>query len=197
MSLAQVWQRPKILVLESERVRLRPLALSDDAAMYLYASDPEVTKYLPWDPALNPESVRPFLSDQMRSWQAGTSYAFALVWKETNEMIGSTSLMGVAPWRWWNRSAELGYILRKDFWGRGVMTEAASLTLDFALHTLKLKRVYAWADAQNAASCRVLEKIGMQRFEREERIVSKDRCVYQGYEIFRKDALKDMLKKTK
>jgi RimJ/RimL family protein N-acetyltransferase len=180
MSLAQVWQRPKILVLESERVRLRPLALSDDA-----------------DPALNPESVRPFLSDQMRSWQAGTSYAFALVWKETNEMIGSTSLMGVAPWRWWNRSAELGYILRKDFWGRGVMTEAASLTLDFALHTLKLKRVYAWADAQNAASCRVLEKIGMQRFEREERIVSKDRCVYQGYEIFRKDALKDMLKKTK
>ena len=139
-------------------MRLRPLTLGDDRAMFAYASDPEVTKYLPWEPAPSVESVRPFLAEQVWRRKNGSAYTFAILWRETGEVIGSTSLMGLSPWRFWNRTGELGYILHRDFWGQGVMTEAAQMTLDFAIKTLKLHRVYAWADAENMASCRVLEK---------------------------------------
>jgi [ribosomal protein S5]-alanine N-acetyltransferase len=185
VALAWVWQRPTTLVLEGDRLRLRPLTLEDGAAMFLYASDPEVTKYLPWEPAMSAESVRPFLAEQVWRRKQGTAYTFGIIWKETGELIGSTSLMGLSTWRFWRRQAELGYILRRDFWGRGVMTEAAQMTLDFAFRSLRVRRVYAWADTENTASCRVLEKIGMQFYDKEERIVNKEKRAYHRYEVFR------------
>ncbi len=61
-----------------------------------------------------------------------------------------------------NERAELGYWVGKPFWGHGFATEAGRAAVAFAFDTLELKRVFASAIAENAASKRVLEKIGMR-----------------------------------
>jgi RimJ/RimL family protein N-acetyltransferase len=57
-------------------------------------------------------------------------------------------------------SAEIGYWLAEPFWGRGIATDALAATTDYAIATYQLTRVYALPFAWNAASCRVLEKVG-------------------------------------
>jgi ribosomal-protein-alanine N-acetyltransferase len=59
--------------------------------------------------------------------------------------------------------AEIGYWLGEPYWGRGVMTDAVRLTTDYAFRELKLERVFAVPFVSNAASCRVLEKVGYVR----------------------------------
>lgn len=59
--------------------------------------------------------------------------------------------------------AELGYVLARDCWGRGVMTEAAQAVVTWALAQPGIYRVWAVTDVDNHGSARVLEKIGMQR----------------------------------
>src|SRR5687768_9952078 len=93
------------LRVEAARVWLRPLALTDAEAMYHMASDPLVTRYLPWVPAPSVDAVRPFLEEMVARRLRGESLPFAVIWRETGEMIGSTDLMGLRVVR---GQAELG-----------------------------------------------------------------------------------------
>jgi ribosomal-protein-alanine N-acetyltransferase len=189
MAVSLTLTRPRTLVLESERVRLRPLEETDADAMFLYASDPEVTRYLPWHPATTVDNVRPFLVEQSWRRRKGTGYAFAVILRETGEMIGSVSLMSVRRRGLWGcvgrREAEMGYVSGQQTWGKGLMTEAARLCLQFAFEELRLHRVHAWVDKENLASRRVLEKIGMIAYDTDNQSVKGERRVYVGYEVFR------------
>jgi [ribosomal protein S5]-alanine N-acetyltransferase len=60
------------------------------------------------------------------------------------------------------QEAELGYELHPDYWGHGYATEAAWSMLAFGFHTLPLQRVWAQCLAENMASVRVLERLGMR-----------------------------------
>ena len=158
------------LRLEGDRVVLRPLFEDDAAAVFRYARDPEVTRFLPWDPAPDVHSIRSFLREQVAKRRRGDALPLAIVLRgEREEMIGSTDLMDIhviAPGR-----AELGYLLARPYWGQGLMSEAAALTARHAFDALGLTRLVAFADAENVASCRVLEKIGMRSWGDEIRVV--------------------------
>ncbi len=81
---------------------------------------------------------------------------FAIATKD--EAIGSIGLMpGEDVHRF---TAEMGYWLAEPFWGKGIMTEAVRMITEFAIHDLKLKRVFAEPYTINTASARVLEKAG-------------------------------------
>ena len=170
------------LLLTGERLMLRPLQATDTAAMFAYASDPEVTRFLPWEPAPEAESVRPFLQDQVQRRERRESLGLAVLLRETNEMIGSTDLMDLKRTR---GQAELGYLLARPYWGRGLMTEAADLTLHHGFGRLRLTVIRAFADAENQGSRRVLEKIGMRVVGHEIRTVHKEDRPYVQYEIRR------------
>lgn len=172
------------LRLEGGRVYLRPLSDEDTPGLFACASDPEVTRFLPWEPAKSMATVRGFVQDQMERRRRGESIAFAVVLRETHDMIGSTDLMDLngEPGR-----AELGYLLRRANWGSGLMTEAAQLTLAFAFETLRLRRVIAFADAENLGSRRVLEKVGFRTWGSETRTVKNQKRLYIRYEICRGD----------
>lgn len=175
------------LLLVGERILLRPLCADDAPNMFAYARDPHVTRFLPWEPAPDAESVRPFLEDQVAKRRKGTALGLAIVLKETGQMIGSTDLMNLSfptLLRWHGpKRGELGYLLARAHWGQGIMTEAAGLTLDHAFGALGLTQVFAWADAQNAGSRRVLEKLGMCTRGSETRFVKGERRFYLRYEI--------------
>jgi ribosomal-protein-alanine N-acetyltransferase len=170
------------LQLTGERLILRPLQATDTVAMFAYASDPEVTRFLPWEPATEPDSVRPFLQDQVGRRERRESLGLAVLLRETNEMIGSTDLMDLKRTR---GQAELGYLLARSYWGRGLMTEAADLTLEHGFGRMRLTCIRAYADAENQGSRRVLEKIGMRVVGSEIRTVHKEDRPYVQYQIRR------------
>lgn len=174
------------LLLEGEHLMLRPLQVSDTEMMFLYARDPEVTRFLPWEPATDIESVRPFLEDQVVRRERRESLGLAVLLRETGEMIGSTDLMDLKRTR---GEAELGYLLARAYWGRGLMTEAALMTLEHGFRRLRLTRIRAYADAVNQGSRRVLEKIGMRVVGTEIRTVHNEDRPYMQYEIRRADWL--------
>lgn len=169
------------LVLTGKRILLRPVEPEDAEATFAFVSDPEVTRYLPWEPASSVEMVEAFLEQQRARRQKGDSLAFSIVLKETGAVIGSTDLMqlrSVAP-----PTAELGYILAREYWGRGLMTEAAILSRDHAFRALKRRLLIGYADQDNVGSCRVLEKMGMLREGTEWRTVKDQTRLYVRYEL--------------
>ncbi len=168
--------------LEGERVLLRPLAVSDAEEMFAYASDPQVTHFLPWEPAPSADAVRPFLAEQVGRRKRGESMGFAIVDLVTNRMVGSTDLMDLRTQR---GQAEIGYLLARPCWGQGIMTEAASLTAAYGFRELNLGRLIAWADQENWGSRRVLEKLGMRLAGNEMRIVKGEQRPYVRYELLR------------
>jgi ribosomal-protein-alanine N-acetyltransferase len=169
------------ICLTGPRVLLRPIREDDAEAMFAYARDPEVTRFLPWEPAPALESVRPFLAEQTARRRAGEALSLAIVLRESKQMIGSTDLMDLAGPR--PAQAELGYLLAQPYWGRGLMTEAAGLTATFAFAALRLARLIAFADSQNIGSRRVLEKIGMRAHGSEMRVVKNENRLYIRYEM--------------
>lgn len=169
------------ICLQGPRVRLRPIREEDAEAMFAYARDPEVTRFLPWEPAPDLESVRPFIVEQVARRRAGEALSLAIVLRETEQVIGSTDLMDLSRPR--SGQAELGYLLARPYWGRGLMTEAAELTAGYGFGALGLARLIAFADAENLGSRRVLEKIGMRAQGSEMRAVKKENRLYIRYEM--------------
>jgi len=124
-----------------------------------YASDPEVTRYLAWPPYTKVEPLADFLRDRAADWTRAQSphYAWLLCLRGTDTPIGSIGLMPDGG------KVMCGYVLGKKFWGRGMMTEALTTVVDWAIAQPDVYRVWAFCDAGNPGSARVMEKSGLAR----------------------------------
>jgi RimJ/RimL family protein N-acetyltransferase len=121
--------------------------------------DAEAVRYVPLgplDPAGAVDYVEQLIAEAKRTPRDG--YTLAVVERATGVVVGSAAL-GIDSRA--HRRAELGYILRRDRWGRGYATEAAGLLVDFAFDRLGMNRVWAVCDPENPGSTRVLEKCGL------------------------------------
>lgn len=144
--------------IETTRLSLRPVHLDDAEAIFgSYAQDVETVKYLIWKPHQNIEETRTFLGLCIQNWQDGSAFPYAIVLKENNQLIGMLEL------RIQGHQSNLGYVLAKAFWGSGLMSEAVSAVVAWALAQPSIFRVSATCDVENVASARVLEKAGMKR----------------------------------
>jgi [ribosomal protein S5]-alanine N-acetyltransferase len=150
---------PRPVRLETERLLLRDAQLGDADAIDSYAGDPEVVRYLAWGPN-SPERTREVLQQRVTEEQA-TRRAFELmiVEKASGEVVGGAGLR-VADSD--DLDADLGYVLTRAKWRQGIVTEACEKLLDVAFGWLGLHRVWASTDADNVASRRVLEKLGLR-----------------------------------
>jgi len=92
---------------------------------------------------------------------ADKQYPFGIFLKETDELIGDVTLMEVL--RGPLQSCFIGYMLDRDYNGKGIMTEAVGLAVDYAFGTLKLHRIEAGVMPHNLGSMRVLEKAGFHK----------------------------------
>lgn len=143
---------------ETERLLLRKMTLDDAEDMFRYASDPEVTRYTTWEPHRSLEESRQFVQATVDAYGAGEVRNWGVVHKKDKRMIGTA---GFIWWRTDSASAEVGYAMARDYWGRGLMTEAVKAIVRFGFEQMKLNRIAACCDAGNSASARVLEKVGM------------------------------------
>ena len=146
-------------VIETARLRLRPLTMRDDRDMFRYASDPEVSRHVLWEAHASPRETRSVLRAAIRQYRAGDPSSFAIERLSDHRMIGTIGFM------WINcehRSAEVGYSLSRDCWNQGYATEALRAVLRFGFNTLRLNRIEAQHELDNPASGRVMEKCGMR-----------------------------------
>ena len=144
--------------LETDRLSLRALRVSDATDMYAYAKRSDVTRYLLWNPHPDVEHTRRYLEYLMGRYRLGQFYDWALIHKEDGRMIGTCGFVRFdAP----HNCAEIGYVLNPDYHGIGLMPEAARRVMQFGFSVLGLHRIEARYMIENTASRHVMEKLGM------------------------------------
>lgn len=149
----------KIPDLSTERLLLRRIRITDAPDMYEYSKDPEVTKYLLWDPHPNIEHTRNYVDYLQDRYRDGKYYDWAVVLKSSGKMIGTCGFSAISAE---HRCAEVGYVLNPAFRGQGYAGEALSAVLEFAFRRMQLNRVEAKCVDENESSERVMQKVGMQ-----------------------------------
>jgi RimJ/RimL family protein N-acetyltransferase len=151
-----------VLELDGERVRLRPFTADDFDALLAIQSRADVARWLYWEPR-SADEVRAALDRKIRgtSFQRdGDSLSFAVVLKETSDVIGDGSLFMVSAE---HRQGEIGFVFHPDHHGRGYATETARLLLRLAFEEFGLHRVIGRLEPRNEASARVLGRLGMRK----------------------------------
>ena len=173
-------------MLETERLILRPFAVSDAEEMYMnWGGDPEVTRYMFHEPAISVKETK----ERIRGWMlvfeshdVNVWNYFAITLKDKGTQIGA---IFYAHTNIDARSAEIGYEIGKHWWHSGYASEALSALLGYLFDAKKLNRVTGVHDIRNPRSGAVMKKCGM-KYEgrmRQERYLKGDLIDRDHYAI--------------
>ena len=147
------------LVLDTARLRLRPLQPADAAAVYALHADPEGMRYWATPPWQDPAEADTLITRDQAGLAAGDFIRLGLERLADSRLIGLCSLFAFhLP----SRRCEIGYMLARDCWGGGLMHEALQALLGYGFGVLDLNRVEADIDTRNTASERTLRRLGFQ-----------------------------------
>lgn len=143
--------------LRTPRLSLRPAAMTDLQTTHAYASDLENTRFMMFLPYASLEETADSLREAEAQWAKPLPerYEFAIC-------LDGAHIGGITLYMQEDRSeAELGWVLHKDHWRRGYVTEAALALMDFA-RSIGVRRIFACCDSENVASYKTMEKLGMR-----------------------------------
>lgn len=148
----------KGVYLRTQRLVLRKLRAEDAEAVFALDSDPQVVRYTNIS---SPEDSETTLIKMMGCYMKDDRFGF---WAAEDRSSGAfLGWFHLRPTNWLKTELELGYRLKRSVWGRGLATEGSRGLVDKAFGELDAKRVIASAVAENAASIRVMEKVGMTK----------------------------------
>jgi|SRR5690606_2410644 len=183
--LSEVSFRPPLL--GTDRLLLRGYEPSDKAAIFEYASDVETAQYMLWERHRTIADAETFLDGFVSENYAAEALDYAICERDRSErVIGG---IGVYQRSLSHKTMELGYILHRDFWGRGYVPEAGRALLRRAFQTTDVERIYAPIFEENEKSRRAAEKMGL-KFEgihRSALAIRGSRCSEAVYAIIRDD----------
>ena len=147
-------------MLETARLRLREVTLADEGALAAMFADPAVMEWIGMGGVRTREDARTVLERELRLYTERGVGEWALTLKDDDEMIG---LCGLIEWPDVDGrpETEVAYLLRRDVWGRGYATEAASAIRDHARTVLGRERLVCLVYHDNVASAAVARKLGM------------------------------------
>jgi RimJ/RimL family protein N-acetyltransferase len=143
--------------LRTERLLLRPAKTDDLQPLHAILSHPQAMTYWSSPPHENIDQTRDWLSS-MIAIQPAEGEDFII--EHNGKLVGKAGL-----WRF----PEIGFIFHPDFWGRGFASEALAVVLDRAFGAHGLPKVDADVDPRNAASLKLLERLGFHETGRKER----------------------------
>lgn len=146
--------------IETSRLILRPFTMADAEPMYRnWASDPEVTKYLTWPAHGSVDVSNMVLTDWVGAYEKPDWYQWAIELKEIGQPVGSISVVSHNDKA---ESAHIGYCLGKQWWGRGIMTEALAAVMAYLFEEVGMQRIESRHDPRNGGSGAVMRKCGMK-----------------------------------
>jgi ribosomal-protein-serine acetyltransferase len=146
------------------RTLLVPIDATDGSELWeaVDSSRWHLERWLPWVPFnTSPEASLRYAEACAVDWDQGRAARFAMRDRQSGELIG---VVGLDSCVHLHRSCELGYWLRREWTGRGLMTEAADACVRFAFDRMGMHRIRCAAATDNVPSLRVIGRLGF-RFE--------------------------------
>lgn len=143
--------------LRTERLRSEELNRSHTEDLFKIFSDPEVTRFWSSEAMTNLSDAKHFLDRVEKGREDDSLLEWGIVHRQSGDLIGTCAYSG---WNKKHRSAEIGFALRRDHWGKGLMKEWLPGFIRFGFEELDLHRIQADADPRNVASIRLLESLG-------------------------------------
>jgi len=173
-------------VIRTKRLTLRAARMSDAEDLYEYSRDPAVARLVLWDAHTSIHQTRTYIRYLLRQYKSGQPSSFVITMSDTGKAIGTIGFMWIQQD---HRSAEVGYSLSRDYWNRGIMTEALRAIIDMGFTKLNLNRIEAMHEVDNPASGKVMQKAGMHYEGRlRQRVYNKGRFAdVDLYAILRQD----------
>jgi ribosomal-protein-alanine N-acetyltransferase len=145
-------------MIETQRLLLRPFSAEDIDAFASLNADADVMRYIGDGKPMTKEQTEIRLKAVLDHWAQHGFGLFTAIEKTGGDFVGFCGLKYLDT----SSEIEVGYRLAKRFWGLGLATEAARASLHYGFETLGLDRIVAVVQPENAASCRVIEKIGLR-----------------------------------
>ena len=146
-----------MIIMETERLTLRPWLYTDADALFRYASEPDIGNQAGWPPHKSVDESREIIRTVFSS-----PTVWAIVLKETGEPIGSVGYMESFELNIPARPGEAmaGYWVAKPYWNKGICTEALAEMIRHIRETTQIPSLICCHFADNPASGRVMEKCG-------------------------------------
>jgi ribosomal-protein-alanine N-acetyltransferase len=143
-------------MLETERLIFRPFEDADIDAIAALRSDARFMRFI--KPVETRREAAAWIRMVSRHWETENFGFWATVLKETGEVIGWSG-----TWKLWETNEpEIGFAIAPALWGKGLATEAASFALKYTFENRAAEKAAALTMPENAASRRVMEKLGMR-----------------------------------
>ncbi|MDO6596579.1 GNAT family N-acetyltransferase [Oceanihabitans sp. 2_MG-2023] len=153
--------------IETKRLLLRELRLTDLDGMFALDSDPDVHKYLGNKPVKTIDESKKILESVLSQYKERGIGRFAVIEKASGDFVGWSGLRLNTEYNMngFTKYYDVGYRLIKQYWGKGYATESGKAAIDYAFKVLKLPEIYATTEIGNQASHNALLKIGLHYIE--------------------------------
>ena len=142
--------------IKTERLILRQFQLRDNADMFQWASNPDVVKFLSYEPYKTIEETNAILTSWVKSYNEMSTYNWAIEFQGV--VIGNISVVDKDDECF---TCHLGWQIDKPYWNKGIMTEAAKAVVDYLFDQVHYDRITSGCDTRNIGSSKVMQKIGM------------------------------------
>jgi RimJ/RimL family protein N-acetyltransferase len=144
-------------LITAPRLQMHRLLRSDLEGLYAVNSDPQVTQYLPYKAWTSSADAEAWYLRMEKLQQDGTAIQWVIARNDSLMAIGTCLLF---RYEQGSECAELGYVLGRAYWGQGWMSEALGAAINWIFSSTPLRRLEAYVDGRNAASSRLLSRIG-------------------------------------
>jgi len=141
-------------IMKTKRLILRPISLNDIDDAFEYAKDPRVGPNAGWKPHVHIKESEEFIKYAIKKRDLGQPGIYAIILKENSIMVGTIEIHSYHEFK-----GEIGFVLHPDYWGRGIIVEAAKAVIVYGFEVLKLKRLQYGYFLRNLQSKRVCEKL--------------------------------------
>ncbi len=162
--------------LETDRLLLRQMTLRDVPDLFNIWSDSEVARYINITAFKEVSQAREMVELLNKLAEEKKAIRWGITLKETKKVVGSGGFNS-----WLKEEAyrgEIGYDLDREYWGKGIMTEALQALISFGFGSMKLNRIEALVEPENTASIHLLNKTGfLEEGLLREYQVSKERFI--------------------
>lgn len=147
--------------LETPRLLLRRFTTNDAGDFFRnVTSDPLVNRYLTWSLHCHLSDTITLLSKWADQYSDNQRYCWAIVLKETNEVIGTIAAPTIKER---TATVEVTYCIGSVWWGKGLVAEALKKVIYYLFDVVNANRIEAGYDSNNPNSGRVMEKVGMKK----------------------------------
>jgi ribosomal-protein-alanine N-acetyltransferase len=143
--------------LQTERLFLRPLAMTDAPALFAIMSDEDAMRFWDWPAFHDPLAVSEIVAGQIADMTENRAFYWAVALEPRGPAIGACDLSEIDRH---HRRAEVGFLFNRSYWGRGYATEAMGAVVGHAFGALGFERLWARFHAGNEASRRLLARLG-------------------------------------